>query len=109
MPSFKIHSGVVIRKTRMRRPVAIVCDGEGRAITPIIEVTRYGAIVVELGHVVEREAVAEGQGNGRLLCSGLAEAIGRIDSSPIERRLISPVILCAVAIGLGRILTALEV
>lgn len=49
--------------------------GKGRAVTPVVKVTRHAIRIVELGDVVQRQPIVEAQGNGRLLCAGLAEGI----------------------------------
>jgi hypothetical protein len=43
----------------VRGPVAVVRDGEGRAVAPVVEIARDAAVVVEAGDVVEGESVAE--------------------------------------------------
>jgi hypothetical protein len=80
VPALEIHGLVVVGETRMRSPVAVVGEGEGRAVAPVVEVTGYVAQVIgEAGHVVECETVAKGEGNGGLLGSDLTEAVFWID------------------------------
>jgi hypothetical protein len=80
VPALEVHGLVVVGETRVRGPVAVVGESEGRAVTPVVEVTGYIAqVIVKAGHVVERETVAEGEGNRGLLGSDLTEAVFWID------------------------------
>lgn len=108
MPSLQIDCLLVVSEAGVCRVVAVVLHREGRAITPIIPGAGYGAVVLKNRNVVESEAVRKGQSNWRLLCSRLAQAVFRTNATPVERGLISPVILGAVAARICGVLPALE-
>jgi hypothetical protein len=85
VPALEVHGNVVVCETRVRSPVAVVLDGEGGAVSPVVEVPAYVAeVVVESGNVVDCETVAEREGNGRLLGPGLAEAVGWIEPEEVR-------------------------
>lgn len=98
MPALEVGGHVVVGETGVGRPVAVVFNVESRSISPVQKFTSNAAVVAvaEGGYVVERQAVVQREGDWGLLGSGLAEGVIGVDLAPVEGRLVSPIVLCAV-------------
>ena len=53
MPPLEVHGRVVVGEAWVGCPVAVVCDGEGGPVAPVVEVAGDGACVGEARDMVE--------------------------------------------------------